>query len=50
VGYSTAVILSEAKDLIAACHGHEILGFAQDDRKVTEHGADPSFEFGRYTP
>jgi hypothetical protein len=25
------VILSAAKDLIAACHGHEILRFAQDD-------------------
>jgi len=25
------IILSEAKDLIAACHGHEILRFAQDD-------------------
>src|SRR5580700_4554734 len=26
-----SVVLSEAKDLIAACHGHEILRFAQDD-------------------
>jgi site-specific recombinase XerC len=26
-----SVILSEAKDLIAACHWHEILRFAQDD-------------------
>jgi len=25
------VVLSEAKDLIAARHGHEILRFAQDD-------------------
>ena len=25
------VVLSEAKDLTAACHGHEILRFAQDD-------------------
>jgi hypothetical protein len=26
-----SVVLSVAKDLIAACHGHEILRFAQDD-------------------
>ena len=25
------VVLSEAKDLIAACNRHEILRFAQDD-------------------
>jgi len=25
------VILSAEKNLIAACHGHEILRFAQDD-------------------
>jgi hypothetical protein len=28
------VILSVAKDLIAACHGHEILRYAQDDKKA----------------
>ena len=28
------VVLSEAKDLIAACNGHEILRFAQDDMKA----------------
>ena len=27
-----SVILSVAKDLIAGCHGHEILRYAQDDR------------------
>jgi len=27
------VFLSEAKDLIAACNRHEILRFAQEDRK-----------------
>ena len=27
-----SVVLSEAKDLIAACKRHEILRFAQDDR------------------
>jgi hypothetical protein len=27
------VVLSAAKDLIAACHRHEILRFAQDDRR-----------------
>jgi hypothetical protein len=30
--FQFSVILSEAKDLIAACHGHDILRFAQDDR------------------
>jgi hypothetical protein len=29
-----SVVLSEAKDLIAACHGHEILRFAQDDNSA----------------
>jgi hypothetical protein len=27
-----AVVLGAAKDLIAACHRHEILRFAQDDK------------------
>ena len=27
------VVLSETKDLIAACHHHEILRFAQDDTR-----------------
>ena len=27
------VILSVAKDLIADCHGHEVLRYAQDDRR-----------------
>ena len=29
-----SVVLSAAKDLIAACHGHEILRYAQDDNVV----------------
>src|SRR5207302_8202176 len=33
---SVVVVLSEAKDLIAACHRHEILRCAQDDR-YSEH-------------
>jgi hypothetical protein len=35
---SQAVTLSEAKDLIAACHGHEILLFAQDDSSLEVRG------------
>src|SRR5580704_14461898 len=31
MGFLFRVILSAAKDLIAACHGHEILRCAQDD-------------------
>src|SRR5205807_1630693 len=30
------VVLSEAKDLIAACNRHEILRFAQDDFRTME--------------
>jgi hypothetical protein len=32
---SLSVVLSAAKDLIAACHGHEILRFAQDDNRFS---------------
>jgi hypothetical protein len=32
------VILSAAKDLIAACHSHEILRFAQDDNRALPAG------------
>jgi len=34
VNEARIVVLSEAKDLIAACHGHEILRYAQDDRRT----------------
>src|SRR5438552_9972680 len=34
------VVLSAAKDLIAACHRHEILRYAQDDRSVLFTAAD----------
>jgi hypothetical protein len=33
------VILSVAKDLIAACHGHEILRYAQDDSDAVSQPA-----------
>jgi hypothetical protein len=33
VPFFYSVVLSEAKDLIAACHGHEILRCAQDDNE-----------------
>jgi len=32
---SGLVVLSEAKDLIAVRHGHEILRYAQDDKATT---------------
>ena len=32
---SWSVVLSAAKDLIAACNRHEILRFAQDDMRIT---------------
>jgi hypothetical protein len=34
MGIFFSVILSAAKDLIAACHGHEILRCAQDDNSA----------------
>ena len=55
----TIVILSEAKDLVAACHWHEIpsatlragLRFAQDDWEESAHDADPLHASdGRHTP
>src|SRR5258707_8548746 len=36
-----AVVLSAAKDLIAACHGHEILRCAQDDISSTHRARHP---------
>jgi hypothetical protein len=57
-GVFTIVILSEAKDLIAACHWHEIpsatlragLRCAQDDREENAHVADPLVvKVGRHT-
>jgi len=35
------VVLSVAKDLIAACHGHEILRFAQDDKRTGRQRPNP---------
>ena len=39
IGDSLPVILSAAKDLIAACERHEVLRFAQDDERATKEKA-----------
>ena len=43
------VILSAAKDLIAACHRHEILRFAQDDNRIPPPG-DHGFGSQSFAP
>src|SRR6266851_5342062 len=43
MGIFFPVILSAAKDLIAACHGHEILRYAQDDNSRHPLAGDQGF-------
>jgi hypothetical protein len=51
LGYSIAVILSAAKDLMPVASGDEILRCAQDDNDENAHDADPLLvSVGRDTP
>ena len=45
-----SVVLSEAKDLIAACNRHEILRFAQDDKVKPSRNGSASSKRKRASP